>query len=241
MINKSESMILCLVFFVLLTCPVIVHGESIPQGRHEIGYSSEPPEFPVQGDVFDKRTMTLKKLNRYNDLLLDYMKEAKGVNLGRGFAEEILVTVAVENRCRHCYKAHILFAQNHEVTRGKIDCLTDFPQECFEPEEYAALRYARAWAEGEGAVKDAAVIENVKKYYSEKEIAWINEMIVLMCLANRTANTADAFLSRLKGKPRPKDDGGIGSELVMSTLFVVVATPVYIQTQIIKAKLEKEH
>jgi AhpD family alkylhydroperoxidase len=236
MIAKRWWMVLLALF---LMTPAMVICQDIPQGRHELGYASGPPDFPVEGDVFDKRTMTVKKLGRHIDMFRDYTKQAKGADLDRAFAEKIMVTVAIENRCRHCYGAHILFAQNHGVSKEKINCLTDLPRECFEPDEYAALRYARKWAQGEGKIDDPEIISELENYYSEKEIAWINEMIVMMCLANRSANTFDAFLYRMKGKPRPKQDGGVGSELVMSSLFLMVGTPVYIQTQIIKARLEK--
>jgi len=220
--------------------PVIVFGHSIPQGRSELDYASNPPDFPVKGSVFDKRTITVKELGRHIKMMMEYGKEAGEVDLGRAFAEKIMLTVAIENRCRHCYAAHTTFARNHGVSEEFIKWAEDLPEDKLGPEEYAALRYARAWAEGEEQIADPGIIEKLDQYYSEEEIAWINEMIVLMCFANRTANTFDALLSRTKGKPRPRDDGGIGSELVLSGVFLMVAVPIEIYIKILNARLNKK-
>jgi hypothetical protein len=63
------------------------------------------------------------------------------------------------------------------------------------------LAYARALAEADFGQVQAEISQEAAQYYTPRDRRNIEAVALVMSIANRSANTVDAFRSRLRGVP----------------------------------------
>lgn len=117
------------------------------------------------------------------------------------FREEIMLTVARANGCRYCSNIHQEWAIRTGVADEEIAQLEGADPATFDRGKWSALVYARSLAENDFASVPIEIREDVAKYHSRGERRNVETVALVMTVVNRSANTMDALLSRLRGAP----------------------------------------
>jgi AhpD family alkylhydroperoxidase len=141
--------------------------------------------------------------------------------LDPGFREELMLAVAKLNDCRYCSWGHHEWAHAAGVSEEELAHLENMDPEFFDRRKWVAVSYVRAFVSGRFGAVPRELRKEMRENYSAHEIKEIELVVRIMDLGNRSANTWDAMLSRLRGNPA--NDSHIVDEAVLSSAFLMVA------------------
>ena len=134
--------------------------------------------------------------------------------------EEVMLAVAQANACRWCTLAHRRWALAEGVSDAEIAALENQDPGEFDRRTWAAVAWADARARADLGPVPAEFEDELARHYSPAERDDLDLVTTLMTVANRSANTFDALLARLRGRPVPGsrlfDELLIGSGVVLS-------------------------
>jgi AhpD family alkylhydroperoxidase len=128
-------------------------------------------------------------------------------HIDRRFSEKIKLAVTAVNECRYCMAIHADLARAEGVSEAVINGLLgknagDFASDF----EKTAIVYAYHYAETAGN-PDQGMTDGLYSFYGKDAADEIMTHIRMICFGNLSANTVDAFLSRLAGKKAPHSNG----------------------------------
>jgi AhpD family alkylhydroperoxidase len=138
--------------------------------------------------------------------------------------EEVMLAVAEANDCRWCALAHRRWALAEGVTVEELAAVEGRDVERFDRQTWAAIAWAQARTRADLEPVPAELDAELARHYAEGERADLDLVTQVMGLANRSANTFDALLDRLRGKPRA--DTRIGDELALGSVVALTIPPV---------------
>ncbi|MBK9520048.1 MAG: carboxymuconolactone decarboxylase family protein [Rhodocyclaceae bacterium] len=138
-----------------------------------------------------------------------------------GFREELMLAVSELNQCRYCTWAHHEWAQMVGVSDDELAHIEQLDPTGFNRKKWLAISYVRALVAASFRPIDEVLVGEMKANYSAQEIKEIDIVARIMDIANRSANTWDALLSRLRGGPIAESH--VIDELVMSGAFLITA------------------
>lgn len=118
-----------------------------------------------------------------------------------GFREEIMLTVARANGCRYCSYVHQEWAIRAGVSDTEIAQLEGADPATFDRAKWSALAYAAALANADFGPVPEEIAQEAAKHYSPRGRRNIETVALVMSVVNRSANTLEAFRSRLRGAP----------------------------------------
>ena len=131
-----------------------------------------------------------------------------------------MLAVAQANACRWCTLAHRRWALAEGVTDAELAALEDHDPERFDRRTWAAIAWADARARADLGPVPVEFERELGRYYSPPERDDLDLVTIAMTIANRSANTFDALLARLRGRPVPTsrllDELLIGAGAAMS-------------------------
>jgi len=183
-----------------------------------------PSEEPTLFSGFRKKTYRLEDLSRHLAALVPRMPDVLSV-WGRKrvdplFREEIMVAVARTNECRFCNFVHGQWALVEGLTEDGLERIGRADGSDQNPERGLALDYAQALAAGDFGPVPADLERRVQEHFSEGRRRDIETVARVMTVANLSANTLDALLSR--GKGVPSGHSRLVDELVIGAGFFLV-------------------
>jgi AhpD family alkylhydroperoxidase len=114
--------------------------------------------------------------------------------------EKLFLAVSSINDCRYCKWGHSHWAMAQGVPLEEVNEILGHQIESLEaknPAEAAAILFAQHYAEQLDQF-DPESIENLRKHYSEAEVAEILAYVRFITLTNLTGNTVDAFVGRFR-------------------------------------------
>ena len=114
-----------------------------------------------------------------------------------------MLAVARANACRWCTLAHRQWALAEGVTDAELAALEDQRPEQFDRRTWAAIAWAQARAHADLGPAPIEFEDELARHYSQTEREDLDLVTTLMTIANRSANTFDALLARLRGHPVP--------------------------------------
>lgn len=117
--------------------------------------------------------------------------------------EEVMLAVAQANACRWCSLAHRQWALAEGVTDAELAALEDLDAEQFDRRTWAAITWADARARADLGPVPVEFEDELARYYSSAERDDLELVTSVMTIANRSANTFDALLARVRGRPVP--------------------------------------
>ena len=138
-----------------------------------------------------------------------------------GFREELMLAVSKLNDCKYCSWGHHEWAHAAGVSEDELDHIEHGDSEGIERAKWVAISYVVALVQSDFKEVPPELREEMVANYTEHEIEEVELVAKIMDLANRAANTFDAMMSRMKGKPA--HDSHILDEFVLSGVFWVVA------------------
>ena len=141
--------------------------------------------------------------------------------LDPGFREELMLAVAKLNDCRYCSWGHQEWANMAGVPNEELARIEQVDSEGFDRRKWVAFSYVRAYVSGKPDSVPGELRQEMRDNYTAYEIKEIELVARIMDIGNRGANTWDAMLSRLKGKPAA--DSHILDEAVLSIAFLTTA------------------
>ena len=135
--------------------------------------------------------------------------------ISRTLREKIMLEVTAVNECRYCQWGHTYLALAQGVPLEEINQILGHHDKSLSARtsgEAAAILFAQHYAENLAQV-DPESIENLRRYYSDAQVAEILAYVRAITLGNLTGNTLDALLARLRSRhdesrlpdPRPTD------------------------------------
>ena len=135
-----------------------------------------------------------------------------------------MLAVAQANACRWCTLAHRRWALSEGVTDEELAAIEGQDPAQFDRRTWVAIAWAQARTRTDlGPVPDELEAE-LARYYDRDERAELDLVTRVMGVANRSANTFDALLARLRG--RPIAGSRVGDELVLGGLVALTIPPV---------------
>jgi AhpD family alkylhydroperoxidase len=138
--------------------------------------------------------------------------------------EEVMLAVAQANACRLCTLAHRRWALAEGVTDAELAALENQDPDRFDRRTWAAIAWADARARASLGPVPAEFEDELARYYSAAERDDLDLVTTVMTVANRSANTFDALLARLRGRPVP--GSRLLDELLIATSVAVSIPPV---------------
>lgn len=113
------------------------------------------------------------------------------------FRERLMMVVTEVNGCRYCRAFHAKESLKSGISHEELKKLLDgmIPEDTPE-EEYAALVYARHWAENDAQPDEKAVQQLIDEYGQEKANA-IQIVLRMIRMGNLSGNLLDYILFRL--------------------------------------------
>ena len=138
--------------------------------------------------------------------------------------EEVMLAVAQANACRLCTLAHRRWALAEGVTDAELAALENQDPERFDRRTWAAIAWADARARASLGPLPAEFEDELERYYDAAERDDLDLVTTVMTVANRSANTFDALLARLRGRPVP--GSRLLDELLIATGVAVSIPPV---------------
>jgi AhpD family alkylhydroperoxidase len=150
---------------------------------------------------FQRRIYTLKAfwrefryLMRHRDLIRRAMRSGR---VSEAFRERLMLVVTEVNGCRYCRAFHSQEALKAGLSQQELHTLLQglIPENAPE-EEYAALLFARYWAERDGQVEPAVLQDQTARYGAET-VQDILTILRLIRMGNLLGNSWDYLLYRL--------------------------------------------
>jgi AhpD family alkylhydroperoxidase len=138
--------------------------------------------------------------------------------------EEVMLAVAQANACRLCTLAHRRWALAEGVTDAELAALENQDPDRFDRRTWAAIAWADARARASLGPVPEEFEDELARHYSAAERDDLDLVTTLMTVANRSANTFDALLARLRGRPVP--GSRLLDELLIATGVAVSIPPV---------------
>ena len=137
-----------------------------------------------------------------------------------GFREELMLAVSKLNDCKYCAWGHHEWAHAAGVPEEELDHIEHGDLEGIERAKRVAIAYVVSLVLSDFKDVPDELEEEMQANYTENEIKEVELVAKIMDLANRGANTWDAMLSRVRG--RPAHDSHVIDEFVMSGVFWIV-------------------
>ncbi len=173
---------------------------------------------------FRKRTYRLGELASHLNALSSHMPRIYAIWIRKRMTpllrEEIMVAVARTNACRFCNFVHSQWALHEGLSRDELNRIGRTEGDGPDPAREQALSFAQALASQNFAPLPEEMEEEISKTLSMAEREDIETVARVMTVANRCANTVDAFLSRCKGSP--SSHSRLVDELVIGSGFLLV-------------------
>ena len=139
------------------------------------------------------------------------------------FREELMVAVARQNDAPYCNWAHRTWAESMGASERELAKIEASKLGALAGRKRAALEYVTALASADFKRVPRELRARMESFYTQREIRHIELVAAVMDLVNRSANTYEAMLSRLQGKPGEKTR--ITDEMFFSSVFMTVAPP----------------
>jgi len=114
--------------------------------------------------------------------------------------EKVMLGVTSVTDCRYCQWGHTHWAMAQGVPLEEVNQILGHQIESLKaknPAEAAAILFAQHYAENLDQF-DPESIENLRKYYSDAQVAEILAYVRAITLGSLTGNTVDAFLGRFR-------------------------------------------
>ncbi|MBF6355698.1 carboxymuconolactone decarboxylase family protein [Nocardia higoensis] len=202
-----------------------VHDRSEPHRRDiEESWGSAMTKSAGHPETSIGKTYTLRGLFGSTVRLLPLAHRAAMVwgfrSMAPDFREEIMLTVARANGCRYCSYIHQEWAIRTGVSNEEIAQLEGTDLARFDRAKWSALVYARALTEADFEKVPDEIAQDVAKHYTDGQIRNIKTVALVMTIVNRSANTMDALLARLRGRPQ---SSSIPAEVVITATLVATA------------------
>jgi AhpD family alkylhydroperoxidase len=137
-----------------------------------------------------------------------------------GFREELMLAVSKLNDCKYCAWGHHEWAHAAGISEDELDHIEHGDPEGINRAKWVAISYVVALVSSEYTHVPRELKREMQANYSKHEIKEIELVAKIMDVSNRGANTWDAMLSRLNGKPA--HDSHVLDEFVLSGVFWIV-------------------
>ena len=135
-----------------------------------------------------------------------------------------MVAVAQANACRWCSLAHRQWALAEGVSDAELAALEDRDAEKFDRRTWAALAWADARTRADLGPVPVEFEDELARHYNSAERDDLDLVTTVMTIANRSANTFNALLARLRGRPVPEsrllDELLVGTGVALSIPLV---------------------
>jgi AhpD family alkylhydroperoxidase len=161
-------------------------------------------------------------LRRSPDLQAIWLKH----RLDPAFREELMVSVAAANSCRHCSYAHREWALIEGLPEDELAALEGRQAESFDARKWAAIAWVHAAAASDFTDVPEAIEANFRSQFSPQEQADIELVARTMTWMNQISNTADAAWGRLHGDPVA--GSGVLSEIEALVLYGLAVPPLIV-------------
>jgi AhpD family alkylhydroperoxidase len=135
-----------------------------------------------------------------------------------------MVAVAEANSCQLCTMAHRRWALAEGVGDDELAAIEGHDSEPFDRRTWAAIAWAQARTRADLGPVPEELEADLARHYDERERADLELVTRVMGLANRSANTFDALLGRLRGSPVP--GSRVGDELALGGIVALSIPPV---------------
>ena len=167
--------------------------------------SESPQEAVTMFGLFRKRTFLVGDVVGHALGLVPYLLRAGRIWLLRGmdpqFREEIMLAVSRVNGCRYCSYIHHEWALATGVPDDEIARLEGLEPKGFDRGRWVAL----AWAQARSAADFGSAPDELDRAMHEQHELSVRKDVEavarIMTMVNRSANTMDALLERLRGEP----------------------------------------
>jgi AhpD family alkylhydroperoxidase len=146
--------------------------------------------------------------------------------LDPAFREELMVSVAAANSCRHCSYAHREWALIEGLPADELAALEGRDPDSFDERKWAAIAWVHALAASDFTDVPDAIDANFRAQYNPQEQADIELVARTMTWMNQISNTVDAAAARVKGSPVP--ESGVLSELEAVVLYGLAVPPLFV-------------
>jgi AhpD family alkylhydroperoxidase len=146
--------------------------------------------------------------------------------LDPAFREELMVSVAAANSCRHCSYAHREWALIEGLPPDELAALEGRDPESFDERTWAAVAWVHAAAASDFTDVPEAIEANFRAQFSPQEQADIELVARTMTWMNQISNTVDAAWARWNGDPVP--GSGVLSELEAVVLYGLAVPPLIV-------------
>jgi AhpD family alkylhydroperoxidase len=157
-----------------------------------------------RGKYFDKKSFNFKsfrfELRRFFRHKKKIFNTMKSNRIPRPFMERIMVAITAVNKCRYCSWLHTRMALENGSTVEELCNLMEFEFDGFCEDEIVALTFCQHYAESDRHPSRES-IRRLIKHYGTQKARDIYHIISMIYFGNLIGNTADAFESRIYGKP----------------------------------------
>jgi AhpD family alkylhydroperoxidase len=196
-------------------------------GRARVIGKRRPP--PIRCPVVSEaRTTTAAAALREAAALAPRQRDLIAIWAGRRLAprlrEQVMLAVAAANDCRWCSIAHRRWALAEGATDEELAAIEGQDREQFDRRTWAAIAWAQARTRTDLGPVPTELGAELARHYDERERADLDLVTQVMGLANRSANTFDALLDRMRG--RPGAGSHVGDELALASIVAFATPPV---------------
>lgn len=143
-----------------------------------------------------------------------------GRRLDPRLREEVMLAVAEANACGLCSLAHRRWALAEGVGDEELAAIENQEPDRFDRRTWAAIAWAQARTRADLDPVPPELEAEVARHYDPDERADLELVTRAMGAANRAANTFDALVERLRGRPvagsRVADELVVGSAVALS-------------------------
>lgn len=134
--------------------------------------------------------------------------------------EEVMYAVARANECRWCSVAHRQWALAEGVSDAELAALEGGRAEVFDRRTWAAVAWAQARARAGLGPAPLELELELERHFDAGQRADLDLVTRVMTAVNRSANTFDALLARLRGSAVPgsrlRDEVAVGAGVALS-------------------------
>lgn len=174
---------------------------------------------------FRKQTYRWHELARDAGRLLGRRRDVLDVWVRRAVEpaqrEEWMVAVSAGNACRHCLWTHETWGLAAGASLSDVAHIVAGELDAFDAERQALLGYARQVGTTGRMDRTTPAGRAAAAAVDQQTLGRLETVALAMRIANLSANTVDAFLGRLRG--RPSGHSRLADELLVLTGFAVAA------------------